>query len=93
MRFLLMIMLVSNVAFANVLRNDKLKELPIESVTFHQEMEHASGEFINVVNVKYLDAKYSRHEFTTKKERRAFVKIARKQVASIATIIAARKKG
>ena len=67
-------------------RNDKLKEQPIESILYHKSNEK------QVVNIIYLNGTYSRHEFNTKKERRQFVRRAKKYQASIETIIKSRRK-
>ena len=64
------------------LRFDQLKNQPIEFV-----QGHTNGKGIYVVQVKYMNETYSRHEFPKRKWARDFKKLARSKQVSIGEII------
>ena len=66
---------------AQVYRNDKLKDQAIRSIG-----KHTDENDVYVVQIRYLNDTYSRHEFATKKESRLFIKKARLQQASVKII-------
>ena len=64
------------------MRFDQLKNQPIEFV-----QGHTNGKGIYVVQIKYMNETYSRHEFPKRKWARDFKKLARSKQASIGEII------
>ena len=64
------------------MRFDQLKDQPVEFV-----QGHTNGKGIYVVQVKYMNETYSRHEFPKRKWAKQFKKLARSKQASIGDII------
>ena len=64
------------------MRFDQLKNQPVEFV-----QGHTNGKGIYVVQIKYMNETYSRHEFPKRKWARQFKKLARSKQASISEII------
>ena len=64
------------------MRFDQLKNQPVEFV-----QGHTNGKGIYVVQIKYMNETYSRHEFPKRKWARDFKKLARSKQASISDII------
>ena len=64
------------------MRFDQLKNQPVEFVS-----THTNDEGVYVVQIKYMNETYSRHEFPKRKWARDFKKLARSKQASISDII------